>query len=105
MPWNESESAQHFKQCTLCGTVWRTKDDFLRDPDLLLNGYQFTSLNFRNSHRGGVLLFTHRNQTCGTTLAVYAQILKERFPGPESGGAECRSPSAGVRQTILADEC
>ncbi len=104
MPMNEIDPS-YFKRCTLCGTVWLTKDEFLSDPELRLNGYQFTSLNFRNSHRGGVLLFTHRNQACGTTLAIYAQILKERLTGPESGGTECRSPSAEVRQTTLADEC
>ncbi|MFZ4619079.1 MAG: hypothetical protein ACOYNS_00860 [Bacteroidota bacterium] len=88
MPNNVSEQNQSFKQCSLCNTVWQTKDDFLTDPNLRLNGYQFTSLKFQNSSRGGVLLFTHTLEECGTTLAVYAQILKDstgRIPDGRTG--------------------
>lgn len=66
-----------FKRCTMCNAEWRTKDDFLSDPELRLNGYQFTSFSFRNSRDGGVLLFTHHRDACGTTLAVFAQQFKE----------------------------
>lgn len=66
-----------FKRCTMCNAEWQTKDEFLADPELRLNGYQFTSFSFRNSREGGVLLFTHQRETCGTTLAIYAQHFKE----------------------------
>jgi hypothetical protein len=73
----EIDSAFVFKQCSLCHTVWETKDHFLNDPEIRLNGYQFTGRNFVNSHRGGMLVFTHHRSTCGTTLAVYARQLKD----------------------------
>ena len=88
MPNNEPEQNLSFKRCSLCNAVWQTKDDFLQDPNLRLNGYQFTSLKFQNSSRGGVLLFTHTLEECGTTLAVYAQILKDstgRIPDGRTG--------------------
>jgi hypothetical protein len=67
-----------FKRCTLCGTVWPTREVFLADTELLLNGYQFTGMHFQNSKQGGVLLFTHVRESCGTTIAVYAHQLKEQ---------------------------
>jgi len=67
-----------FKRCTLCETEWASKDDFLNDPSIVLNGYQFTSKNYRSINAGGLLLFTHIHKDCGTTLALYVHSLKEK---------------------------
>ena len=77
MQKKEMTTASAFKQCSLCHTVWHTKDMFLNDPDIRLNGYQFTGRNFVNSTQGGMLVFTHQRSSCGTTLAIYARQLKE----------------------------
>lgn len=66
-----------FKRCSLCDAVWETRDEFLGDPDLQLNGYQFTSRNLTQYRGGGLLLYTHRNRSCGTTLALSVRKFKE----------------------------
>lgn len=68
-----------FKRCSLCNTEWKTKDDFLNDPDLRLNGYQFGGREHRTMTGGGLLLFTHLRSMCGTTLAVYVRQFKEHL--------------------------
>jgi hypothetical protein len=67
-----------FKRCSLCNAVWHTKDEFLTDPNIKLNGYQKTSHNVRTISNGGLLLFTHSITACGTTLAMYAKVFKEK---------------------------
>ncbi len=67
-----------FKRCTLCSTVWKTKDEFLQDPNVRLNGYQKTSQNVRTIASGGLLIFTHHRKECGTTLAIYGHCFKEK---------------------------
>ncbi len=80
MQKKEMNSASAFKQCSLCHMVWDTKETFLNDPDIRLNGYQFTGRHYANSSNGGMLVFTHHRSTCGTTLAIYARQLKDFEP-------------------------
>lgn len=56
----------------------------MNDPEIRLNGYQFTGRNYANSVRGGMLIFTHQREQCGTTLAVYARMLKENDADPHA---------------------
>jgi hypothetical protein len=42
-----------------------------------LNGYQFSSRK-AEIKKSGFLLFTHRQEDCGTTMAVIAEEFKER---------------------------
>jgi hypothetical protein len=55
-----------FKTCTNCGHIWQTMEDFLSDQTLQLAGYQahFDDL------LGGLILFTHAQEDCYTTLAI-----------------------------------
>ncbi|HOV98529.1 MAG TPA: hypothetical protein PK595_03025 [Bacteroidota bacterium] len=63
-----------FKQCPLCGKIWRTSDEFLQDPELHLNGYQGSLFRlFEGRDQRGLLLFTHVAVHCGTTLAFNAE--------------------------------
>ena len=67
-----------FKRCSLCGWEWQTREDFLTDSTLSLNGYQGSIRRLRMGEMGrGLLLFTHRREECGTTLAVEAKRFKE----------------------------
>jgi hypothetical protein len=68
-----------FKKCPLCGTIWKQRDDFLTDPTLHLNGYQGNIKRLLSGReKRGLLLFTHRIDGCGTTLAFDASDFKDR---------------------------
>jgi hypothetical protein len=79
-----------FKDCSMCGKVWRTREDFIEDPELNLIGYQ---VNFEQL-KEGLFLFTHLLETCKTTLAVPAGEFFDLYDGPifeenKTGTAEC----------------
>ena len=68
-----------FKRCSLCGRVWEHRNDFLSDPDLHLNGYQGNLKRLlTGKQRRGLLLFTHRVEECGTTMAFDPGDFKDR---------------------------
>jgi hypothetical protein len=67
-----------FKRCTLCGKVWTRRADFLSDPELHLNGYQGSLRRLlTGKQRRGLLLFTHKTEGCGTTLAFDPSDFKD----------------------------
>ncbi|MCX7984315.1 MAG: hypothetical protein N3A63_05385 [Bacteroidetes bacterium] len=81
MSWNE----RVFKRCPLCGKEWKTSDDFLKDPDLQVNGYQGNLHRlFMGIERGGLVLFTHNAENCGTTLAFTADNFRLQSKRPHS---------------------
>ncbi len=66
-----------FKQCPLCGKVWRGRREFLNDRSLVLNGYQWNVRKaLRGEHTTGLLIFTHRVKHCGTTLALRPDVFR-----------------------------
>jgi len=66
-----------FKQCTMCGKEWPTKDDFLRDEEIRLNGYQWNKKKLRaGEDLAGLLIFTHAKSECFTTLGIEARKFK-----------------------------
>ena len=67
-----------FKRCGHCGNEWATRDDFLADPAVHLDGYQ---ANFENL-QAGLFLFTHRIASCGTTMALRAEEFTDLHSGP-----------------------
>lgn len=76
-----------FKNCSCCSHEWKTRSDFLGDPRVKIIGYQahFEEL------KAGLLFFNH---TCGTTLALYAEIFADLYDGPifqdrQTGGENC----------------
>jgi len=71
--------SEPFKKCTLCGKVWQTKEDFLNDKKVILNGYQWNIKKIRlGQHSPGLLVFTHRIKECGTSIAIWASSLKDK---------------------------
>jgi hypothetical protein len=58
-----------FKICTSCHQPWKTREDFLADPELELAGYQ---VDFEDLE-GGLFYFSHLTKGCGTTLAIPVQ--------------------------------
>jgi len=66
-----------FKKCPKCGTEWHSRDDFLADPTLELNGYQ---ADFRKLEHG-LFLFTHKYLNCFTTMAIRAKDFLDLYKG------------------------
>ncbi len=67
-----------FKTCACCGRTWPTRDEFIVDPSLLLNGYQ---ANFE-SQRDGLFYFTHMSDGCGSTMVIPAYEFLDMYSGP-----------------------
>jgi hypothetical protein len=66
-----------FKTCTMCNKVWATPQEFLTDKDLQLNGYMWSKKSIKAGlYQGGLLVFTHMLQHCGTSLAIKPSGLK-----------------------------
>ncbi len=88
-------SPQPFKQCPGCFQAWPSRDDFLSDERLELNGYKadFERLEY------GLFFFTHRKATCYSTMAIEVvdfmdlytgKIYAERRTGEEACPGYCR---------------
>ena len=76
-----------FKDCTICGNCWQSREAFLSDPDLTYLGYQahFEALT------AGLLFFNH---DCKTTLALEVSQFRDLYDGPvfserQTGTDEC----------------
>lgn len=89
-----------FKRCPMCGKVWMTKELFLRDASLRVNGYQCNRhINTKMTRKivsmlyplketdvpvdttiaydsRGYLIYTHQTPQCGTSIAVDPKSLK-----------------------------
>lgn len=94
------ENTNIFKVCSFCKKEWQTLDTFLADPFIHFDGYQ---PDFDHSSRG-LLLFTHTDLACCTTMAIEAirffSLTPEKIedltfkPGIEDCPAHCLSPTS-----------
>ncbi|MFP4458937.1 MAG: hypothetical protein ACLFSQ_05055 [Candidatus Zixiibacteriota bacterium] len=64
-----------FHKCPSCGKIWRTRDEFLDDPDLVVIGYQE---NYPQPGQG-FFLFNHN---CGTTTGVSVDKFADLYYRP-----------------------
>jgi len=64
-----------FKKCPMCNVRWRTREDFLSDPNLIVTGYM---ANFDRLELG-IFLLDH--MICGTTLAIQASHFLDLYDG------------------------
>jgi hypothetical protein len=69
-----SESA--FKKCPGCFTIWDSRDDFLADSSLELNGYK---ADFQEIQYG--LFFTHKVDNCFSTMAIEVKDFADMYSG------------------------
>lgn len=79
-----------FKTCPGCCATWPTRDDFLADGNLELNGYKadFKELSY------GLYFFTHKANDCFSTMALEVQDFQDLFTGTiyqerRTGEGEC----------------
>ncbi len=61
----------------MCSTRWETLEDFISDPDLVINGYlaDFERLEW------SLFYFTHMKPDCRSTLAVEAKSFFSLYHG------------------------
>lgn len=81
---------EYFKKCSMCGEIWGTRDEFLDDRSLELNGYGADFDRLEN----GLFYFTHKLQDCSTTMALKSSeflnlYTGEKYPDSKMGGDEC----------------
>lgn len=66
MPRQKRKQAE-FRKCH-CGRTWKTRDDFLRDRDVKIVGYQPDFVTGKYNH----FLFQHRAKSCGRFFGIRA---------------------------------
>ena len=66
-----------FKKCPGCFTIWDSRDEFLSDSSLELNGYKsdFQKLEY------GLFFFTHKVDNCFSTMALEAGDFVDLYSG------------------------
>jgi hypothetical protein len=79
-----------FKQCSGCGLVWASREEFLSDAEVTLIGYQA----MMEELEAGYFLFNHMHRGCGSTVSIKAGEFFDLYKGPvfrtrKSGGKEC----------------
>jgi hypothetical protein len=65
-----------FKRCS-CGEFWKTRDEFLADPNISMSGYM---AHFEDLHLG-LFLFQHNRDDCKTSLAIQAGEFEGLYEG------------------------
>ena len=71
----ENKSA-NFKKCS-CGHEWQTRQDFLSDPEIQIQGYivYFKELTL------GLYIFMHKVEGCLTSIAMKAGVFSDLYKG------------------------
>ena len=68
---------QCFKVCSMCSTKWETRDDFINDPLLFINGYMAHFERLEQS----LFCFTHQKEGCFSTIAIKAEEFLSLYSG------------------------
>lgn len=71
------ELSKPFKTCPTCFETWSTRDGFISDVHLELNGYQ-ADLDELDQ---GLFYFTHYKPNCGTTMTIEVRDFKSLYSG------------------------
>jgi hypothetical protein len=71
------EERKIFKICPMCSTEWKTRDEFLNDQSLKINGYgvDFERLAW------SLFYFTHTKGGCFTTMTLEAKDFLDLYSG------------------------
>lgn len=83
-----AKSETIFKICPCCATEWPTKSKLLSDPSLKLHGYQRSYKN----RETGLLLFTHLNPSCGSTMGLAVSEFSDLYTGDNYCVGKALSP-------------
>ena len=87
---NKMAQKEIFKTCPMCSTVWKTRDEFLNDTSLEINGY---GADFEKLERS-FFYFTHTKEGCLSTSVIKAKHFLdlysgERFTERRTGQDDC----------------
>jgi hypothetical protein len=79
-----------FKECPMCRKIWKSREEFLDDNCLQLEGY---SADFEVQEKG-LFYFTHRMRGCFSTMALEAKAFFDlytgkRYPDSKMDSDEC----------------
>ena len=79
-----------FKKCPNCFEVWQTRDHFISDKQLELNGYKADFENLED----GLFFFTHTKPVCCSTMVISVLDFKDLYTGKiyrerKTGSNEC----------------
>lgn len=87
-----------FKVCSMCSKIWVSRDEFLDDKTLKLNGYHadFEKLEC------GLFYFTHNVEACYSTLAIEAKDFLDLYSGKKY--TEIRAGKDGCPRYCLEKE-
>jgi len=66
-----------FKKCTGCEYHWKTRKEFLSDPQVKLIGYQ---VNF-DELKTGFFMFNHLKPECLTTVSLPTELFSDLYRG------------------------
>ncbi|RJP71842.1 MAG: hypothetical protein C4532_06955 [Candidatus Abyssobacteria bacterium SURF_17] len=72
MARSSGKQSASYRTCE-CGHAWKTRDDFLRDKNVKIVGYQPDFVNHKYNH----FLFQHTMKGCGQFLGVRASDFQE----------------------------
>jgi hypothetical protein len=83
-----SDIKSTFKKCPACAFDWLTRDNFLKDPLVVIIGYQ---AHFEDL-KSGLFLFNHHS--CKGTLSIHAGAFTDLYDGTvfserATGGEQC----------------
>lgn len=67
-----------FKRCPMCHHQWLSRNDFLTDSRLRINGYQADFKKLED----GLFYFTHESDDCYTTMAIPSVQFLDLYDGP-----------------------
>lgn len=77
-----------FKTCPNCKTEWESRDDFLADESVELNGYQVSLKNLPS----GLFLFTHMHDSCKSTMGIHVTDFNDMYTGERYAINKALSP-------------
>ncbi len=82
----QRERVMHkFKRCSFCGKEWVTREEFLADKEVRLEGYQWDSAQVvAGLPPDGLLVFSHSHPGCGTSISIAARTFKRDFQQPHA---------------------
>lgn len=82
---------ESFKRCSFCGTEWGSREEFLADREIQLEGYQWQSAAVKQGMPpDGILVFTHTKAECGTSLAVESSMFRRSSSNPATNNGQIK---------------
>ena len=85
-------SSEMFKLCNKCKTEWKSREDFLNDPNIVMIGFMANNDNYKR----GAYLFNHilSNDSCNSTIGLFVYNFLDMYSGKiydklKTGTDEC----------------